>query len=407
MFEEIKIISYFLQEHYYVLQIIIALLQWTAIYIAMRKISSKLYYRIHPGINKREFKKWFWWDFTGIGFIQSKIIPNDQTRSNKFPTFFLWFIGIYIATFGVASNRYENRVDIIENRSNAIYAQISKDIGVAFARINDVQDMPCPYKPEIYDPSSIIISFIPLPFVKYKEGVKQLKQLVEDWARKTETIAQRLKREPQAENQWIKNLPSLRNKELDKNKTIGVLAGVNLTGANLENADLEGANLENAKLWKANLENVHLGEANLENARLLGANLENARLGEANLENVSLGEANLENARLWKANLENAYLGGANLENADLEKANLENARLWGANLENVLLCKANLKNVRGLTTEQLSQAFSLWGVKNLDPELEKKIKEKHPHLLEPNYEVWECNDKGVGESFSDYIEKL
>jgi uncharacterized protein YjbI with pentapeptide repeats len=317
-------------------------------------------------------KKFLWqlYDWSGLRFIYEKKInpPIDKKTKKRIPrTIFLWFIGVYIAIFGVASNRYENRVDIIENRINAIYAQISKDITLAFKRINDVQNMTCPYKPEVYNPVSIIMSFLPLKNVTYQEGVEQLKQLVEDWAKKTETIGSRLQKEPQAEK-WIKQLPGvMKNGKLDKSIEIGIIAGIDLISANLKNAKLYQANLENAFLLEANLKNAKLSDANLENAFLLEANLENADLYRANLKNAFLLEANLENAKLSDANLENADLEEANLENANLSDANLENAFLDDINLENAKLSDANLKNAdlsdANLKNADLSEA----NLKNAD----------------------------------------
>ncbi len=71
--------------------------------------------------------KWLLWDFSGLRFIWQKIKPPvDQSTNKRAPvTFLLWVIGAYVAFFGVASQRYENRVDKIENRANAIFPQLS------------------------------------------------------------------------------------------------------------------------------------------------------------------------------------------------------------------------------------------------------------------------------------------
>ncbi len=52
---------------------------------------------------------------------------------------------------------------------------------------------------------------------------------------------------------------------------------------------------------------------------------------------------------------------------------------------------EANLEGIRNLTIEQLSKVETLYGARGLDPELERQIKEKYPHLLEePKEEVRE-----------------
>ncbi len=226
---------------------------------------------------------WIVWDFSGVRYIWTKIKPpfnkDEKLSTYRRPaTFFLWLVGIYVALFGIASNRYENRADKIENRMNAIYAQIPKDMKVAFSRIDDVQNMLCPYKPNIFQPVSIIKSFkfvvtsdeyqklieekksskiatwffkhFYLVDIKYDDGIEQLKQLVEDWAQRTKLI---------------------------KGKKVGELDGFDLKGVHLEKAELSKANLEDANLRGANLKNADLGKANLENALFYGASLKNAK----------------------------------------------------------------------------------------------------------------------------------
>ncbi len=67
--------------------------------------------------------KWFFWELMGTRSIWEKIKPpvNPVTKP---ATIALWVVGIYVAFFGVASQRYENRIDIIENRANAIFTQL-------------------------------------------------------------------------------------------------------------------------------------------------------------------------------------------------------------------------------------------------------------------------------------------
>ena len=67
---------------------------------------------------------------------------------------------------------------------------------------------------------------------------------------------------------------------------------------------------------------------------------------------------------------------------ANLEKANLTYANLGGADLKGASLKGATLIEARGLTLNQLSQVKTLFKA-SLDPNLENRIKEKCPHLLE------------------------
>ncbi|MCK5319455.1 MAG: pentapeptide repeat-containing protein [Anaerolineales bacterium] len=165
---------------------------------------------------------------------------------------------------------------------------------------------------------------------------------------------------------------------------------------NLSQTDLGKANLHGANLWKANLHKANLGEADLQKAYLWETNLKEAFLGKANLQEATLGEADLQKAILWEANLQEAFLGGANLQKTNLGganlkeaflgKANLQEATLGGTNLQKAILGGTNLQKAFMLSVEQLCTVKILYKA-DLNPEVEEKIKEKCPHLLEePNY---------------------
>lgn len=152
---------------------------------------------------------------------------------------------------------------------------------------------------------------------------------------------------------------------------------------NLRSCFLKGAVLEEANLTSADLSNADLRKTNLKRAKLEYAKFEYADLGETNLREANLRRANFRNANLQgtyltRANLSGATLMGAELSGAKLLKADLKGAWLLGANLWGV-----QLRETSGLTVESLCEAKTLYQAKNLDPELEKQIKEKCPHLLE------------------------
>ncbi len=87
---------------------------------------------------------WLFWDFSGLRFIWQMIVPPDPSQPPRRPpaTFFLWFVGLYFALFGITSQRYENRLDRIEIRANTIYAQLGTPIATkALERIPDVQGL--------------------------------------------------------------------------------------------------------------------------------------------------------------------------------------------------------------------------------------------------------------------------
>jgi uncharacterized protein YjbI with pentapeptide repeats len=181
--------------------------------------------------------------YSGFEYIYRKAKPDKEPH--PLPTLPLWLIGIYIAFFGIASQRYENRVDIIENRANSIFTQLSTSARTsALSRISTVQNYPCPTKPKIFNPVSVFRSIFWIDTL-YAEMVELLLSTIEDWKKE--------------------------------------LAGVDLGHAKLDGAKLNGAKLQDANFYGANLRYASLRYANLEGVSLVYANLEGANLTHANL----------------------------------------------------------------------------------------------------------------------------
>jgi len=170
------------------------------------------------------------------------------------------------------------------------------------------------------------------------------------------------------------------------------LKGAILKEVKLRGADLEDVNLQNALINYADIQEGKICGANLSKAALWETNFQAADFTSAILQEANLASANLQDAILNDANLKEVDLRGADCKNASFEKADLRGAFLWDTNLQDAILGDANLQgaglqeaNLQGakqLTVEQLSEVETLYGAK-LDPELEKKIKQKYPLLLE------------------------
>lgn len=314
--------------------------------------------------------KWLW-DFMGLRFVFQKIVPpfDPETGKRKPITFTLWVFGIYVAFFGVASQRYENRVDIIENRANAIFTQLATPIyKKALSQIPRVQRMPCPVKPEILNPNTVWQSLFGEDTL-YTEIVDHLKETVEAWNASLDSV-------------------NLSYAILDS----CFLNKANLQGAGLGRANLQGtllgeSNLQGTYLRDANLQGTLLGGSNLQGANLILADLQGADLSEAHLGSAILVEAHLEGANLLGAHLEGTLLFKAHLEGANLRGAHLEGADLTEAHLEGARLWRANLVDVTGLTIEQLCETETLYEAQ-IDSALMEHVKEKCPYLLEkPEWE--------------------
>ena len=265
---------------------------------------------------------------------------HASPKEEKSPTGFLWLIGLYVVLFGIASQRYENQIDIVENRANSIFMQLSTPAyKKALGRIPRVQQMKVPIKPMIWPPNLSSVESL-LRDTLYMEMVVQLKETVEDWK---DMLGGVDLSEADLAGTNLRAAHLNRAFLVHANLDSADLAFVDLEGANLSLADLKGANL-----WRANLKGANLHRARLENTKLNqdhleGATLIGAYLNGAELSNAYLDSAILEIAHLEGANLRLAHLEGANLLEADLEGANLRGAHLKGANLFGVDLKGASL----------------------------------------------------------------
>lgn len=292
-----------------------------------------------------DFIKWLVWDFSGLRYIWGKILPPVDTLTNERRpvTFLLWVIGLYAALFGIASQRYENRIDIIENRANAIFAQLSSPAyKKVLSRIPIVQNMQCPQKPEILKPLSVFRSLLGEEN-KYKEIVTVLRDIVENW-------------------------------KFD-------LVSVDLDEAILDGANLSGANLKLATLRGANLRNTDLKMANLESADLTGAKLENSNLREADFKLSNLNGSNLKNCNLRWTNFGNANLSNADLEGSDISGANFRQANLANATLTSIRVVTLSSEKAPPDLYQQLSEAGDLQNIK-VNSLIETKLKKNYPALF-------------------------
>lgn len=122
---------------------------------------------------------------------------------------------------------------------------------------------------------------------------------------------------------------------LENNKEIKI----NLADALLPGLIFHGANFSNFNFTQANLRRVRGWNACLAKAVLPGADLSGANLNGADFRGADMRRVNLTAARLL----------GADLRNADMHGASLAGAKLDGT----------DMRNVKGLTQEQLNQAYA------------------------------------------------
>jgi len=336
---------------------------------------------------KREFKNSIHWmliDFSGLRLIWDKIFPQiDKKPSIGRPaSFMIWVVGVYIALFGIASQRYEKRIDVIENRAGAILAQLSINIE-SISRIPSVQRMLCPYKPELLKPHSVFLSF----FKKYiPHGIAVLlKEAIEDKKKSLESVS---------------------------------LYKVNLDGANLQYGNFRSANLQQANFKKAKLRGANLNKADLRGADFEGAVLILSDLSDSSWDKhheiIKVEQKDILSSKDFQKKFKNkrmffepvpylinfkdsilmkANFQRANLSSADFSGADLRGSNMMGAYFNYTLFHHANLQEANLLDTniniEQLLQAKTIYNAK-IEPSLIDEIRKRNPHLLsEPVDSSW------------------
>ena len=331
---------------------------------------------------------WLIWDFSGLRLICYKIRPpiNLRKDNRKPASFFIWFIGIYVALYSLSSQRYENRVDFIETYTNSVVSQLSgASFKEAISRISYIQNMECPYKPEVLKPISIIKSLFG-DSINYLDIRQLLITTVENHKSTLDHT--------NLQGSYLKGA-QLKNANLADAQ----LGGSNLDYANLENANCHKTSFVNQKITE---QSHHHTVYDYERASLKHAILNNAIFSQTDLSGVDLTDSfidgtNFENAKLNNSNfscpddkdwgVSISFGPGPNFKNGDLTGAKfnwriMQNSNFENAKLDEVIFLGADLRNAIGLTAEQLSKVSTLFEAQ-LDSEMEKELKIKYPKLFD------------------------
>lgn len=101
----------------------------------------------------------FWplYHYSGLAFIVAKATSNKNEDDH--PTLVLWLASIYLAAFGLASQKYENHLDRFENEMNlnvALMGSFAKEESLQFL-VNMLDDK-LPTEPILLNPYSIFSS---------------------------------------------------------------------------------------------------------------------------------------------------------------------------------------------------------------------------------------------------------
>lgn len=309
--------------------------------------------------------KWFN-NFIGFHFIYRKAFPFKEEPKERLPTFFIWLIGIYVALFEIASNRYEKSVQLIENRISAVVAQLgtsnSESLKNLYASIPKIQKMVGPVKPNFFESYQLLHDpDIYLPYPDLKSVFNSL------FGAKVENADT---------TKWLKETLEISKHNLEGANLIGIdLRGADLIGANFKNAILSNAKFQDANLANATFEGATVTNAEFGGALIVGANFEKIIAQSANFEGVIITSKRFRES-FWqtkydKQSLElirplfsekkpvrfnNSNLNEASFINSDLKWVEFENTTLINTDFQNSNLFKAKFKGAE-IITETMEEA--------------------------------------------------
>lgn len=200
-----------------------------------------------------------------------------------------WLIGVYVATFGIASQRYENHRDRIDNKIAIITTQLGTPARkAALERVNELQaNMKIPIEPKILVPWTSFFTLF---------GDKQVSDELMD---ELKLIVSTSLQSQGSDGQGVLDLNYIDLSSYSDGTP------VNLRNANLENTFLVRANLSGSFLYFANLKGSDIRLANFENSNLVGANLDKTFLQDANFKNANIKKASLYGAYTHQSDLQN------------------------------------------------------------------------------------------------------
>ncbi len=270
---------------------------------------------------------WVLWDFTGLHLIYRKIFPNRRNPEKKYPTFFIWVVGIYFATYGIAAQRYESKVDLIENRTNFVIALSgTSNYKIALEQIPMIQNMKTPWKPSINPVGLDTLKSFFGDDVKCKDYFEPcikvniyLKKILLSYLSKTTKYKRPF------------HLKEVNNERINLDR-------INLSEVDLSPLEMKGQEtniIVYTNLFDINLRSAHLRHSDLRGVYFIGADLSGSwlnksDLGYAMLNNSNLKEVDFTGADLKKADLEGAKIIGARFHHADLSGATWVNGKKCG-----------------------------------------------------------------------------
>lgn len=276
----------------------------------------------------------FAYEYLSLRLLKERLFPpspkDKEDKCYKEPSsFFIWFIAVHTAAFGLASSRYEARKDAVETQLTVTITQLysggsnfnngnKKAREAAIERIIELQQSKIPRQPIFLDLTKPLLLFdLPTSYLSLVLPPRESREIINEAKKIIRSIKSDL------------NSANLRN--------------INLSTGNFKHSQMQWANLTNAKLVKTDFE---------------GSNFDGAILIRTDLRKANLRRSYFYKATLFEADLQNARFDGADLRYANLSKAKLKGANLNQAKLQGADLTDANLEGVYGLNCKKLEGAL-------------------------------------------------
>ncbi len=311
-----------------------------------------------------------------------KKIQNIKNEKISPPTFVLWIFGLYTAIFGIASGRYESRLDTIENLTTATITQLANDKARphSFFMIGQTQRMSIYPKPDylkLWNTISSMFARIGEKQLFYDYKISKWKSFYSpgrvsdekpcsEWAKEDYVCFSCVdwKKVYEENNLEFANIDILKDIVLAyKDSTLEsynttrdvIVSGYGLAhegkygdlyvggkGKTWLNNNSTGYLVQkNAKdtwyiggLIDAELTGTHFEGSNFSNSHLEMTNFENAFLYAASFSGAFLAETNFLNAKLFATDFSHSHIRGAFFFGADLRETSFQSADVIGAHFE-------------------------------------------------------------------------
>ena len=308
-----------------------------------------------------------------------KEIEGDNYRSPS--TFVLWIVSIYVAIFGLASNRYERAVSTYEMQIASWQNQIATEYRAqACANLKYLQEVTVPKQPSLIQFWNTFLSF--LNNEKYQVGQDMLRQTIEAYKAN------------------LKNAKLLSTDLSKINFKNANLAKANLSYSDLQSAELTNATMNgsicqktlfyNATLKYTKINNINFWRANFTQATFFKTQITNSKIIQTDSQNAKFWYSNFTGSNLWESDLSGAELFYSDFSATDLSYTELKHANFQNATLNDADMRYTNLSGAKNLKETQLSKAKTLYGAKNIPADIEYKLKLNHPQLfVKPKNQPW------------------